>query len=100
MKAAMAVAAVGAIVCATLAAPTMAVAQGAGERVLLTGGVVKHVDVGSKTIVLDNGRKLRPRAILLNDEIVDITSIQPKDSITLSGIDLGFEEVRAGAPRR
>jgi hypothetical protein len=99
MKAVMA-AAVGAIVCATLAGPTMAVAQGAMERVLLTGGIVKYVDVGTKTIVLDNGRKLRPRAILLNDEIVDITSVQPKDAITLSGIDLGFEEARAGAPRR
>jgi hypothetical protein len=99
MKAMMAVA-VGALVCATLSGPTAAGAQGAREQVLLTGGIVKHVDVGSRTIVLDNGRKLRPRTILMNDEIVDITAVQPKDAITLSGIDLGFEEARAGAPRR
>ena len=76
-----------------------AAAQSAREQVLLTAGVVKHIDREARLIVLENGRKLRPRAILLNDEWVDLSTVQPQDSIVLSGIDLGHEEVRAVLPR-
>lgn len=78
-----------------LFAPAAATAQPAKEQILLTSGVVKRVDAEAKLIVLENGRKLRPRAILLNDEWVNISAVQPKDSIVLSGIDLGLEEVQA-----
>lgn len=80
--------------------PTTAPAQPAREAVLLTSGVVKHVDLDARTIVLENGRKLRPRAILLNDEWVDLSAVQPQDSIVLSGIDLGHEEVQASVVPR
>jgi hypothetical protein len=83
-----------------LVGPAAATAQ-SREQILLTAGVVKSVDLEAQLIVLENGRKLRPRAILLDGEWVDLSTVQPKDSIVLSGIDLGREEARASVlPRR
>ncbi len=83
-----------------MASAPLAGAQSTPEDILLTSGVVKMVDLRANTIVLDSGRKLRPRAILLNDEWVDISAVRPDDSIVLSGVDLGQEDVRASAVGR
>lgn len=83
-----------------VASAALAGAQSTPEDILLTSGVVKMVDLRANTIVLDSGRKLRPRAILRNDEWVDISAVSPDDSIVLSGVDLGQEDVRASAVGR
>ena len=83
-----------------MASAPLAGAQSTPEDILLTSGVVKLVDLRANTIVLETGRKLRPRAILLNDEWVDISAVHPEDSIVLSGVDLGQEDVRASAVER
>jgi hypothetical protein len=85
----------------TLISARSATAQFA-EETLLTAGVVKRIDLASNTLVLDNGRRLKARIILVNDQFAPITAVQPDDTVFVAGVDLGFEEpeVTAAVPSR
>jgi hypothetical protein len=86
------------VIAALLAtAPSVASSQPRNDRVLLTSGIVKHVDVATATIVLDSGRTIRARAILLGDQFVAIEAVKTDDLVFVSGIDLGDEA--SGLPR-
>ncbi|MGH7279406.1 MAG: hypothetical protein ACREJG_12070 [Candidatus Rokuibacteriota bacterium] len=72
----------------------------AADETLLTAGIVKRVDPASGTLVLDNGRRVKARIILVNDQFAPISVVQPEDLVFVAGIDLGFEEPATTAALR
>jgi len=67
------------------------------SEILLTAGVVKHVDLPTGTLVLDNGRKLRPHLVLVKDKFGPLSTVERNDVVFVAGADLGFEETHPSA---
>jgi hypothetical protein len=79
-----------------VAVPGWALAQ-QGSDTLLTSGVVKRVDHASGTVVLENGRRVRPRLVMVNDRFAPLSTVAPKDLVFVAGSDLGFEDAQPSA---
>jgi len=79
-----------------VAVPGWALAQPASDT-LLTAGVVKRVDHATGTIVLDNGRKVRPRLVMVNDRFAPLSTVAPNDVVFIAGENLGFEDAMPSA---
>ena len=79
-----------------VAVPGWVLAQQVSDT-LLTAGVVKRIDHASGTIVLDNGRKVRPRLVMVNDRFAPLSTVAPNDVVFVAGESLGYEDVQPSA---
>jgi hypothetical protein len=71
-----------------------------GGEIVLTSGVVHHVDIDHGVVVLDSGRKLEVRKLMRDGKIIDLGAVRPRDEVFVSGIDLGVDRTLATATSR
>jgi hypothetical protein len=70
-----------------LAAPPAAMANET-DSITLTAGIVKAIDHASGVVLLDSGRRLRVRVVIVNDQIADVSTVRLDDTIFVSGIEI------------
>jgi hypothetical protein len=75
-----------------------ALAQEPAPVRLLTGGVVKQVDIPNRIVVLDNGHHVRVSFVMIDGVHADLASVQPGSQVMVSGVEVP-QPRPAAAPR-